>query len=60
VRRFLLNRIDRYDLNNLEVLRDVFRDQYYIAADVGEQYAEGYANRANITYEYVASLNLQC
>jgi hypothetical protein len=60
VRRFLLNRIDRYDLNNLEVLRDVFRDQYYIAADVGEQYAEGYAYRANITYEYVASLNLQC
>lgn len=53
VRRFLQNRADKYDLTNLEVLRDIFRDQYYIAADVGEEYAEGYANRAENTFNYV-------
>jgi hypothetical protein len=28
VRNFLLNRIDKYDLNNLETLRDVFCNEY--------------------------------
>lgn len=55
VRRFLQNRTDKYDLNNLEVLRDIFRDQYATAASC-EDYAEGYANRANNTYEYVRCL----
>lgn len=56
---FLQRRAERgYDINNLEVLRDLFRDQYYIAADVGEEYACGYANRANNTYNYVALLNI--
>ncbi|MDD3158416.1 hypothetical protein [Anaeromusa sp.] len=59
VQKFLQRRRDRdYDINNLEVLRDLFRDEYYIAADVGEQYAEGYANRAETTYEYVAGLGI--
>jgi len=58
VRNFLRNRQDSNDIRNLEILRDIFRDQYYIAADVGEQYAEGYANRAENTYNYVSSLNI--
>ena len=57
VGRFLQRRAERgYDINCLETLRDLFRDEYYIAADVGEQYAEGYANRADRTYEYVSQL----
>jgi hypothetical protein len=56
---FLKNRMAQgYNINNLATLRDLFRDEYYIAADVGEMYAEGYANRANVTYDYVASLDL--
>jgi hypothetical protein len=58
VKKFLLRRKDSFDLNNLDVLHELFRDAYYIAADVGEEYAEGYANRANTTYEYVSGLNL--
>lgn len=59
VMRFLQRRAERgHDLNCLETLRNLFRDEYYIAADVGAQYAEGYANRANITYDYVAALGV--
>lgn len=58
VRRFLINRADSYDLNNLETLRDLFRDRYYIAASVGDEYAEGYANRAENTYNYVSALSI--
>ena len=59
VNRFLTRRAERgHDINCLETLRDLFRDEYYIAADVGDEYAEGYANRANITYNYVSSLGL--
>lgn len=58
VNKFLTRRADRgYDINNLEVLRDLFRDQYATAAGC-EDYAEGYANRANTTYEYVAALGI--
>ncbi|WP_312339156.1 M23 family metallopeptidase [Anaerospora hongkongensis] len=57
VSAFLRNRQDQYDINDLETLRDMFRDQYYIAADVGEQYKDGYANRAIATYNYVAGLD---
>jgi hypothetical protein len=56
VKRFLQNRQDRYDIRNLETLRDMFKNQYYLAADVGEQYALGYANRAENTYNYVLNL----
>ena len=59
VMRFLQRRAERgHDLNCLETLRNLFRDEYYIAADVGAQYAEGYANRANTTYDYVAALGV--
>lgn len=56
VRNFLRRRQYDYDIRNLEILRDMFRDSYYIAADVGERYALGYANRAENTYEYVRNL----
>ena len=53
---FVKNRIKwGYDVNNLEVLRNVFRDQYWKAADVGEEYRQGYANRADRTYDYLAT-----
>lgn len=58
VSRFLQNRADKYKLRSLSCLRDIFRDQYYIAAAVGNGYAAGYANRAENTYQYVASRNL--
>ncbi|WP_405379552.1 hypothetical protein [Phascolarctobacterium sp.] len=56
VQAFLRHRWSIWNLRSLETLRNLFRDQYYIAADVGEQYAQGYANRAEITYQYVAGL----
>jgi hypothetical protein len=56
VRAFLRNRAGgEYDLNNLEVLRDIFYDQYWIAADVGEACEEGYKNRAINIYDYIAN-----
>ena len=54
VKIFVQNRRDwGYDVNNLARLRDVFREQYWKAADVGEQYRQGYANRAERTYSYL-------
>ena len=51
---FVKNRIKwGYDVNNLAKLRDVFSEQYWKAADVGEQYRQGYANRAERTYSYL-------
>ena len=59
VSKFLQRRVDRgYDINNLEVMRDMFRDEYAIAADIPYDCYDGYANRAENTYEYVASLEL--
>lgn len=59
VRVFLQNRLTwGYDINDLDVLYRLFYDQYYIAADVGEYYKEGYQNRAINTYNYVLDLDL--
>lgn len=57
---FIKNRIARgYDIAaNLENLYQVWHDQYTDAAGVGEQYREGYENRADNTYNYVANLDL--
>lgn len=58
VSRFLQRRAGRgYDINDLETLRDLFRDQYAIAAEC-EDYSKGYANRAENTYQYVAGLEI--
>lgn len=54
VKIFVQNRRDwGYNVNNLGALRDMFREQYWKAADVGEQYRQGYANRAERTYSYL-------
>ena len=58
VKRFLENRFDRVDLRSLEALYKLFENCYWSAADVGELYRAGYANRARITYEYVAGIDL--
>ena len=58
VKRFLENRFDRVDLRSLEALNKLFENYYWIAADVGELYRAGYANRARTTYEYVAGIDL--
>ena len=54
VSRFIARRFDRgHDMNDLDTLYRLFRDEYYVAADVGDEYAEGYANRADNTYNWV-------
>ena len=58
VRKFLQNRADRYNLRSLKTLRDIFKNEYYISAGVGEEYYWGYANRAEATYQYVAGIDL--
>ena len=56
---FVNNRLKwGYDVNDLNVLYKLFFDQYYIAADVGEYYRNGYQNRAINTFNYVDSLDL--
>ena len=55
---FVNNRLKLgYDINDLDVLHKLFFDQYAIAADC-EEYAEGYQNRADNTYNYVTDLDL--
>lgn len=58
VKRFLTNRYMHVDLRSLKALNDLFKSYYWIAADVGELYQQGYANRAQTTYEYVAGIDL--
>lgn len=55
VKVFLQNRIRRgNNVNNLWTLSELFRQEYYKAAGVGEVYRQGYANRAKNTYKYLA------
>lgn len=58
VKRFLEKRYMSVDLRSLEALYKLFRNYYWIAADVGEMYRIGYANRAEATYQYVAGIDL--
>lgn len=58
VKRFLENRFERVNLRSLEALNKLFKNYYWIAADVGEMYRAGYANRAEATYWYVAGVDL--
>lgn len=56
VKVFLQNRISwGYNINNLETLRDLFAEQYYKAADVGNAYKQGYYNRAINVYNWIVS-----
>ena len=59
VRVFLQNRINRgFNVDDLNVLYQLFYNEYYLAADVGEEYKDGYENRAINTYNYVTDLDL--
>lgn len=58
VKRFLANRYMHVDLRSLKALNELFKNYYWIAADVGDIYRAGYANRAQTTYEYVACIDL--
>ncbi len=58
VAKFIKNRVGRYNIRSLAEMRDMFRDEYWRGAGVGKQYADGYANRANNTFYYVASIDL--
>lgn len=56
---FVGNRLKRgFAINDLNVLYNLFFDQYWKAADVGEMYREGYQNRADNTFNYVSALDL--
>ena len=44
-------------MNDIEVCAETFRDEYAEAAAC-EEYAEGYANRAERTLEYVEGLGI--
>lgn len=56
--RFIGNRAEwGYDVNDLAELYELFRDDYARAASC-EEYADGYANRAQRTFEYVSALDL--
>lgn len=57
VRVFLQNRVDR-GIDDLQTLYELFYNEYWVAADVGEYYREGYQNRAINTYNYVTDLDL--
>jgi hypothetical protein len=57
VGKFVQNRIDRNIAANLENLNQIFYDEYAAAAGCSD-YATGYQNRANNTYNYVSSLDL--
>lgn len=58
VSRFVYHRLRRgVDMNDLEICAETFRDEYAEAADCDE-YAEGYANRAEMTREFVAGLGI--
>lgn len=58
VTRFLHRLWAVYNLRSLEVLCKLFKERYYIAADVGDEYKLGYENRAVNTYNYVAAVDL--
>ena len=57
VKEFLQNRAGR-NLRSLNNLKEMFRTEYWKAAGGGEKYRAGYANRAEITYQYVAGIDL--
>ena len=57
VGRFIENRVEFVDMNDLFELACIFADEYAAAADC-EEYQEGYENRAWNTYNHVSGLDL--
>ena len=58
VTKFLHRRWAMFNLRSLATVTGLFRDRYWIAADVGETYKRGYESRADRTFEYVKALDL--
>ena len=59
VSRFLKKRQERgYNLRSLKAMRDMFRDEYAEAASIPSNCYDGYANRAETTFQYVAGIDL--
>lgn len=59
VARFIRRRRDRaYNVRSLDTLRTMFRDEYADAAMIPASCYEGYANRAETTFQYVAAIDL--
>ena len=59
VSRFIRRRQERgYNIRSLETLRDMFRDEYAQAACIPANCYDGYANRAENTFQYVAAIDL--
>lgn len=59
VARFIRRRRDcGYNIRSLEAVRDMFRDEYADAAEIPASCYDGYANRAENTFQYVASIDL--
>lgn len=58
VTKFLHRLWITYNLRSLETMCKLFKERYYIAADVGDEYKLGYENRAVNTYNYVAAVDL--
>lgn len=56
--KFLQRRWSTFNLRSLAAVTGMFRDRYWVAADVGDTYKRGYENRADRTYEYVKGLDL--
>ena len=59
VEQFMKHRQERgYNIRSLSEVRDLFRDQYASAACIPLNCYDGYANRAENTYQYVAAIDL--
>lgn len=58
VKSFLLNNEHTINLNSLKALRDLFYNEYANCAGIQSQYYQGYMNRAERTYQYVAGIDL--
>lgn len=58
VKRFLENRESKCNLSSLKALRDLFYAEYANAAAIPAWCYRGYENRAERTYQYVASIDL--
>ncbi|MBO6292111.1 MAG: hypothetical protein J6N51_07635 [Selenomonas sp.] len=59
VARFIRRRQERgYNIRSLETMRDMFRDEYAQAACIPANCYDGYANRAENTFQYVAAIDL--
>lgn len=58
VKSFLLEMANEINLNSLEALKTAFYEKYADFACIQSRYYQGYRNRAERTYQYVAGIDL--